>query len=777
VNINVSKRLSFKLTRNTVISALTLGVVLNLILVTQDYFNAKRDMHSEINALVEISHSPASQIAYNIDTRLAEELLEGLLRHPAIIEARIIDPDHRYLAERKRSLQESPYRWLSDLFFDRHITYQAELQVRQLEDIELGMLEIVVDTHHYGIAFLERAGYTLLSGFIKSLALAILLLFIFYFMLTKPLLKVIDGLAGVDSEKAEKARLPTPPNHREDEIGLLVRITNNHLDTIDHSLQQLRQAEGRLKEYNEKLTQIVETRTGEIRDKNKALQSSNRALIHAKEEALERARARADFLASMSHEIRTPLNGLLGMLSLALDGEIAPGQRNRLEIALNAGHSLLSLVNDILDISKVEAGKLNLEHIPFDLGAIAEECALLFAEQGRKNNLDVIIRLSAGLPGTFRGDPTRTRQIINNLLGNAIKFTTEGKVELVVSQLGDKTRIRVADTGIGMSEQAQSSIFSPFSQGDTDTTRRFGGTGLGLTLCRQLVERMHGHITVDSRENKGTTFTVDLPLDVVSSDNLPMGADSLSGNHVLLLVDPDNVHFRTLQDYLSHWQMPVTPAISDSDAMVRMLEKADVVIVDRQHPAATSLLQQAPETLPIVWLGEMPEARAASQAPNQVIDVPLVRQQIVTTLLINLGLQSPDSVAVASRTEPDQSLNILLVEDNRVNQLVASGMLRKLGHSVDLAENGERALNALEHRRYDLVLMDCQMPVMDGYDATREIRRREGYENLPIIAVTANVMQGDREACIAAGMNDYITKPYTLESLAKTLRHWSPGRR
>lgn len=765
MKIDVSKRLSVKLTRNTVISALALGMALNLVLVTQDYFNAKQDMDNDINALIEISHSPASQIAYNIDTRLAEELLEGLLQHPAIIEASIIDPDGQALARRQSEPQADPYRWLSDRLFESRLSYQSELQVSQLEDVELGTLNLGVDTYHYSTAFLERASYTLVSGFIKSLALAVLLLFIFYFMLTKPLLRVISGLAGVEGHEAEKARLPTPLGHQEDEIGLLVRMTNRHLDTIDHSLQQQRQAEGRLKEYNEKLTQIVEMRTREIQDKNRALQTSNRALRHAKEEALDRARSRADFLASMSHEIRTPLNGLLGMLGLALDGDIEPGQRNRLEIARNAGYSLLGLVNDILDISKVEAGKLSLESIPFDLGGIAEECALLFSEQGRQNKVPVILHLDPNLPGRFRGDPTRTRQIINNLLGNAIKFTPRGHVMLHVRQVQEITRIEVSDTGIGMSEATQDAIFAPFSQGESDTTRRFGGTGLGLTLCQQLVEHMHGEIRVDSLEGQGSTFTVDLPLPIVSRDNLLPGVSDLSGTRVLLKVNSDHPHLPALRDTLDHWGLStnlVTPGHAPGKG------QWDIAVTDGQD---LSGLSPPDRKVPVVAL----DSDLDNDQLQGRIEVPLVRQQLLSILRISLGLQAAPPREDVHDERVDLPLRILLVEDNRVNQLVASGMLRKLGHSVDLAENGERAILALENQPYDLVLMDCQMPVMDGYEATKKIRENPRFQHLPVIAITANVMQGDREACLDAGMNDYVTKPYTQESLRDTLRRWSPS--
>ncbi|MDV3503386.1 ATP-binding protein [Marinobacter sp. M-5] len=651
------KRLSFRLTRDTVLLAMALGLILNIVQVTLDFFSARESMEEEIRALIEISHSPASQIAYNIDVRLAEELLDGLLRHPATIDARIIDNDGHTMAAASQSSPVSPYRWISDALFGANRTFSDELRVRQLADLPLGTLTVTIDTFHYGLIFMQRAGYTLLSGFFKSLILSAALLAIFYLVLTRPMMNVINALSRVQAETPEKVRLPIPLNHQEDEIGAMVGIINQHLQTIDSSLAQLRRAESAMKNYSAQLEREVDDRTREISEKNAALQRGNRALVKAKEDAVRRARSRANFLASMSHEIRTPLNGVLGMLGLALEGDLDPEQRNRLEIALNAGQSLLGLLNDILDISKVEAGKLSLENIPFSVRNLIEECAVLHTQQARRKHIELLADIDRGLPEMFLGDPTRTRQILNNLLSNAIKFTDDGSVKVGVSRVGGNVKIDVIDTGIGMSKEGLHRIFSPFSQADTDTTRLYGGTGLGLTLCRQLIERMHGQILVDSEVGRGTHFTVTLPLPVYET----------------ALTEPE--------------------------------------------PAATR------------------ENNAAA-----------------------------GSAALA----------ILLVEDNQVNQLVASSLLRKLGHTVDLAENGKRALQAMENRTYDMVLMDCQMPVMDGYEATRQIRENPAWKTLPVIAVTANVMQGDRENCLASGMNDYITKPYNRNDLKAVIERWAP---
>src|SRR5690554_5421356 len=633
---------------------MALGLFLNLIQITLDYFTARESMEQEIRALMEISHSPASQIAYNIDIRLADELLDGLLRHPATIDARIIDGDGQTMSAASQSSPESPYRWMSDVLFGPSRVFDEVLQVPQLADLPLGHLILTIDTYHYGIQFLGRAGNTLLIGLLKSLVLSIALLAIFYFVLTRPMVGLINALSQVKATSPEKVRLPVPENHQSDEIGTMVGIINQHLENMENSVARLRTAESTMKNYSSQLEREVDDRTREISEKNEALQRGNRALVKAKEDAVRRARARANFLASMSHEIRTPLNGVLGMLGLALESEKDPGQRNRIDIALKAGENLLGLLNDILDISKVEAGKLSLETIPFSMRELIDECTTLHRQQAEGKQIQLISETDPDLPACFLGDPTRTRQIINNLLGNAIKFTDTGSVKVRTSWTGGSLRIEVIDTGIGMSEQGLKSIFSPFSQADTGTTRLYGGTGLGLTLCRQLVEHMHGRILVDSSKGAGTHFTVILPMAVAEADTRP----------------------------------------------------------------------QAPEAI--------------------------------------------------TEQASDRPLSILLVEDNRVNQLVASGLLKKLGHRVDLAENGERALAALESRRYDIILMDCQMPVMDGFEATRAIRQNPEWADLPVIAVTANALQGDREHCLASGMSDYVTKPYRRDELRAIISRWAP---
>ncbi|HIO29157.1 MAG TPA: response regulator [Marinobacter salarius] len=765
------KRLSYRLTRDTVLIAMVLGLVLNIVQVTLDYFSARDSMEQEIRALIEISHSPASQIAYNIDIRLAEELLDGLLRHPATIDARIIDNNGQTMAAASQSSPDSRYRWISDLLFGDSRVFSQELVVPQLSDLSLGSLTVTIDTYHYGLLFLQRAGYTVISGLLKSLVLTAALLFIFFFVLTRPMLNVIGALSRVKAETPEKVRLPVPENHREDEIGLMVGVINQHLETIDSSLAQLRMAESAMKNYSSQLEQEVEDRTREISEKNDALQRGNRALVRAKEDAVRRARARANFLASMSHEIRTPLNGVLGMLGLALEGDMEQAQRNRLEIALNAGQSLLGLLNDILDISKVEAGKLSLENIPFSLRSLVEECATLHAQQARRKNIDVVADIDCDLPESFLGDPTRTRQILNNLLSNAIKFTEQGFVRIHATRYNGNVRIDVVDTGIGMSKEGLHRIFSPFSQADSDTTRLYGGTGLGLTLCRQLVERMHGQILVDSEEHEGTHFTVNLPLPVhdeqESQPSMPAIPSLLQQVGVDIGMPRDYPHRTPIEHQLRAWGIPLREAAPDGEGIL--------MIAANESDETAAQLASSWSGTGIILVDR--DGSAHPTKDRQILSMPLRREQLYRTLCRAAGLDTGDRARIIETPAGvSRTLNLLLVEDNQVNQVVASSMLKKLGHTVTLAENGKQALEALQQgeRRFDIVLMDCQMPVMDGYEATRNIRENPEWQDLPVIAVTANVMQGDRDDCLESGMNDYITKPYNRADLKSIIDRWAP---
>lgn len=782
MNINISNRLSFKLARNTVIVALLLGMFLNLFQVLIDYLNEKTALDQDINALITISHTPASQIAYNIDSRLAEELLEGLLKHPAIIEAEIVDNDNRILARRSRQTEESSYRWLSDLLFDPTRNYSTTLHVQQLSDVDLGNLNVVVDTYPSGTAFLKRAAFTLISGFIKSLALSVLLLFVFYLMLTKPLLKVINAVSEVDPETPEKTRLPVPKGHQQDEIGILVESTNDHLQSIEKSLQRVRKAESRLKNYSEQLEQIVDTRTRELSDKNDLLIKSNQELVIAKEEAIRRAKARANFLANMSHEIRTPFNGVLGMISLTMEESLTDRQKRQLDVAYKSGVALLDLLNDILDISKVEAGKLTLESIDFNLRQTIQDVASLLVQNANAKDIDLFVDIAPGFPEMVMGDPTRIRQVVNNLTGNAIKFTETGSVTIKLMLESAFVVIQVIDTGIGISDNVLEKIFAPFSQAHTDTTRKYGGTGLGLALCRQLVNHMSGQLDVQSKQNDGSTFTVRLPLEIVKTAPAFSIDPDLRTYQFLIVMANGNKHCSSLADLLHHWNLRPQILCYDKPTELNELDQyqSNKWIFITDTPDIVDRLPEAANAR-ILFIEGRTENKLAKEKlknPAQIIHAPVAREFFYQNIL---QICKPSSIRAqlplnqpATNLKENTTLNILLVEDNQVNQLVAKTILKKLGYQVDIANNGQEAVDKLKtkDKAFDIVLMDCHMPIMDGYEASQFIRTELGLKSLPIIAVTANVMHGDKEKCFAAGMNDYITKPYEKHVLIDIINKW-----
>jgi signal transduction histidine kinase len=505
MDISLTNRLSFKQAGLTVLVAFILGTLLSVTQVTIDYASEEASINREIHALLEISHNPAARIAYNIDAELAQELVLGLLRSPAVTRAELIDSSGMVLASVSRPGSESRYRVLSDSLFGAQRTFQDPLYVSHAPEEALGFLRLEIDTYAFGSHFLKRSLLTLLTGFARSLLLSLILLVLFYFMLTRPLTDVIRALSQRNPQDPQHRAVPCPKGHERDEIGILVEVTNRQLSNIAREIEQRRNAEDRLTQYLGELENIVSARTAELKATNLRLSQSNNELEAARTTALNMAQARSAFLANMSHEIRTPLNGLLGMLALALDGPLSAEQRQQLGIAHDSGKVLVELLNDILDLSKFEAGQLELEEIPFDLGALAEETASLLS-QNAASAVELTCLIDPALPAQVLGDPTRVRQIVSNLLSNALKFTRFGRVDLIVACNTDGISIRVRDTGIGIAEDAMARIFQPFAQAEVGITREYGGTGLGLALTRRLCEAMHGKLSLQSKEGFGSEF-------------------------------------------------------------------------------------------------------------------------------------------------------------------------------------------------------------------------------------------------------------------------------
>ena len=554
---------------------------------------------------------------------------------------------------------------------------------------------------------------------------------------------------------------------------------------------------GELQSLNASLEGQVGERTFELNKRAKELEQANKQLQQAKQVAEEATRAKSDFLANMSHEIRTPMNGIMGMTELALDTTLTSAQREYLGAVKASADSLLTLINDILDFSKIEAGKFDLDSIDFSLRDSLADAIKTLALRAHQKELELSFHVLPDVPDALVGDPGRLRQIIVNLVGNAIKFTNRGEVLVrvrVESQTEGVTRLHfaIADTGIGIPAEKQRLIFEAFSQADTSTTRTHGGTGLGLTICSRLVEMMNGSIWVESEPREGSTFQfiakfgMQAPAHKKDEANQPAALETLR----VLIVDDSETNGTILKEILTGWRMMPT-VVKSGELALEVMEQAyktgtpfALALLDCNMPVMDGFtlaerIVQSPHlnhaTIMMLTTGgrksDISQCRQLGIATYLI--KPIKHSDLKDSILRALNLASPEveqpkeeEVGTLSG-QVGKRLHILLAEDNAVNQLLGRRLLEKQGHAVTIAGNGQDALDALALERFDVVLMDVQMPKMGGFEATGAIRARERVRggHLPIIAMTAHAMKGDRERCLDSGMDGYVSKPIQAQKL------------